>query len=94
MSMLRCFDPVLTSRIVCEASLEALEMLVRCFKDTQRALLKVSSPIGSEKQFQTLAKFRFYNFGRAGGRGRNGLLLTASDMPPPPPINYLSFKTG
>ncbi len=57
-------------------------LLLRCFKDTQRALLRMSSPIGSEKQFYTLERCRFNSLGGAGGRGRNSLLLTASGMPP------------
>lgn len=67
-----------TSQIVGEVQLSASEMLVRCFKDTQRTLLRMSSPIGSEKQFYTLARCRFNSLGGAGGRGRNSLLT-----PPP-----------
>lgn len=55
-STLHHFDPLVTNQIVSEAPLSASEMLVRCFKDTQRALLRMSSPIGWEKQFYTLAR--------------------------------------
>lgn len=67
MSMSQCFDPPVTPQIVGEALFSALEMLVRCFKDTQRAPSQDVITYWLRKAVHTLVRCCFNSLSGAGG---------------------------